>query len=411
MSSDEPFVIAGGGVGGLSAALALAHAGQPSLLLERAPEFGEVGAGLQLSPNACRALKRLGALDALRQNSIAPQAAILRRADGAILTRLSFKDAEKRWGAPYLAVHRADLIAALADCARKNPNIAVATDSTLTGFIQDEKGVAVTFRQSGEQRRAAGAALIGADGLRSFTRSRLIEQQADKPAFTGHTAWRALIPASALPEEMREKASQIWFGPRAHLVHYPLRDGSIINVVALVEDAWRGDDDIDFWENFSDQRFLRNRFKNWGPLAQNIIAASPSWLRWPLFDRPPLQNFNRERVALLGDAAHPMLPYLAQGAASAIEDAEALGVAVATYPQQAEVALKLYSDSRIERTAKIQAASRAQGKIYHLAGAKAFARDLTLRLAPPKLLGARQDWIYAQDTAAHTALSAAGKSV
>lgn len=411
MASDEPFVIAGGGVGGLTAALALARAGQSCLLLERAAEFGEVGAGLQLSPNACRALQRLGALDALRKTSIQPRRAILRRADGAILTKISFADAEQRWGAPYLAVHRADLIAALADCARQNPRIAIATAATLTGFIEDEKGVAVTYRQAGEQRRAAGAALIGADGLRSFTRSRLVDQEADKPAYTGHTAWRALIPADALPEALREKAAQIWFGPRAHLVHYPLRDGATVNVVALVEDAWRGDESTEFWDNQSDQRFLRNRFKAWGPLAQQIIGASPSWLRWPLFDRPPLDHFARQRVALLGDAAHPMLPYLAQGAASAIEDAEALGVAAATYPQQAEVALKLYSDSRVARAARIQAASRAQGKIYHLAGAKAFARDLALRLAPPRLLGARQDWIYQQDTAAHTALSAAGKSV
>ena len=256
-----------------------------------------------------------------------------RGADGADLARVPLDDAEKRWGAPYIAVHRADLLAALVDRARGEDLIQISNNSSLTGFIQDEKGVAVTYRFDGEFRRASGAALIGADGVRSMTRTRLIQSGADKPAYTGHTAWRTILPAAGLPEAFRRPAANLWFGERAHLVHYPLRGGSIVNVVALVEDTWRGEaeGDPEFWDNEGDRKFLLNRFKSWCGEARELIGAGETWLRWPLFDRPPLESFAQGRVALLGDAAHPMLPYLAQGAAQAIEDAAALAAAVAAH--------------------------------------------------------------------------------
>lgn len=399
MTSQEPFVIAGGGVGGLTTALALAQAGQRSLLLERAPAFREVGAGLQLSPNASRILDRLNVLDALKGGAVAPEYVRLRRgSDGADLTRIPLADSEARWGAPYLAVHRADLLAALVVRARQEPLIEIANDSTLTGFIQDEQGVAVTYRFDGEFRRAAGAALIGADGLRSMVRGRLFGGAADKPAYTGHTAWRAILPAEGLPDFARRRAANLWFGDRAHLVHYPLRGGSVVNVVALVEDAWRGEGDAasaDFWDIEGDRRFLLNRFKSWCQDARDLIGAGETWMRWPLFDRPAIESWSRERVALLGDAAHPMLPYLAQGAAQAIEDAAALGAAVAANPENPAIALASYSVRRVARVRRIQEAARAQGEIYHLSGFKAVARDVVLRVAGPRRLRARQDWIYA----------------
>jgi salicylate hydroxylase len=240
--------------------------------------------------------------------------------------------------------------------------------------------------------------LIGADGVRSMVRGRLMGGDSDRPAFTGHTAWRALLPASAAPERLRSRVANLWFGERAHLVHYPLRGGDVINVVALVEDAWRGDGetaDLDFWDNEGDRKFLLNRFQDWCPEARELIGAPESWMRWPLFDRPPLESWSRGRIALLGDAAHPMLPYLAQGAAQAIEDSAALAAAIVEKPGDPSLALAAYSAARAARARRVQEAARAQGEIYHLSGFKAFARDMVLRVAGSGRLRARQDWIYA----------------
>jgi salicylate hydroxylase len=396
LTSHDPIVIAGGGVGGFSAALALARIGRASLVLERAPAFREVGAGLQLAPNATRILRDLGVLESLREAAVAPEMVRIRcGTDGADLARLSLKDAEKRWGAPYFNVHRADLLSALLEQARQTDLIEIRTGATLTGFIEDERGIAVTYRSDDDFRRAAGEALIGADGLRSLVRLRLQADENDKPIYTGHTAWRALIPAEALPEPMRRFASNLWLGDRAHLVHYPLRGGKVINVVALVEDSWRGDGEAgDFWDNQGDRKFLLNRFKSWSREALDLIGASDGWLRWPMFDRAPIESWAWGRTALLGDAAHPMLPYLAQGAAQAIEDARALASAFADRPNDAAGALAHYSAARMDRASRIQQAARDQGEIYHLSGFKAFARDLVLRASGSALLLKRQDWIY-----------------
>ncbi len=398
MTSQDPIVIAGGGVGGLTAALALAKVGRATLVLERAPAFREVGAGLQLAPNACRILRDLGVLPLLSDAAVAPEHIRIRRgADGADLAKISLKDVEKRYGAPYFAIHRADLLSALLERARENPAIDILSDSTLTGFIEDEKGVAITFRYGGEYRRASGSALIGADGVRSLVRSRLHGEDGDKPIYTGHTAWRTTMPACDLPETMRRPASNLWLGEKAHLVHYPLRAGAVVNVVALVEDSWRGDgesQDGDFWDNQGDRKFLLNRFRNWSTEAKDLLAAGETWLRWPLFDRPPIESWSHGRAALLGDAAHPMLPYLAQGAAQAIEDAQALALSFANEPNNAAKALTNYSSARMARASQIQYASRNQGQIYHMAGFQAFARDLVLRASGSNRLLARQDWIY-----------------
>ena len=327
--------------------------------------------------------------------AVAPDHIRIRRgADGADLAKISLAGAEKRYGAPYYAIHRADLLSALLERARGNDLIDIRSDSTLTGFIQDEQGVAVTYKTGGEMRRASGEALIGADGVRSLVRSRLHGEDGDKPSYTGHTAWRCILPASDLPEPMRRDAANLWLGERCHLVHYPLRGGSVVNVVALVEDAWRGDDGPDFWDNEGDWKFLANRFKSWSREARELIRAGDAWLRWPLFDRPPIESWSNRRAALLGDAAHPMLPYLAQGAAQAIEDAQALALSFADSPDDAAKALATYSSARMARAGQIQYASRSQGRIYHMSGFKAFARDLVLRTSGSARLLARQDWIY-----------------
>jgi len=398
---DQPILIAGGGVGGLCAALALARVGRRTLVLERAPAFREVGAGLQLAPNATRILRDYGALTLLEGLAVAPTHVRIRRGrDGARLANLPLRDADKRWGAPYFNVHRADLLSALAELASRNSLIEIRHDATLTGFVQDEQGVAVTYRGQDEIHRAGGEVLIGADGVRSIVRARLRDPQTDQPNYTGHTAWRAVVPASDLPPAFSEPASNLWLGEKAHLVHYPLRAGAIVNIVALVEDGWRGDgergrDGAQFWDQAGDRRILLDRFKDWAPEAQQFLSAPESWMRWPMFDRPPLDSYARGRTALLGDAAHPMLPYLAQGAAQAIEDSAALSLAFLEFGGRDPVkALAQYSAARQPRAAQVQQASRAQGKIYHMAGAPAFARDLVLRLTPSGRLMARQHWLY-----------------
>jgi salicylate hydroxylase len=396
--SNAPVVIAGGGVGGLTAALALAAIGRASLVLERAPEFHEVGAGLQLAPNATRILRDLGVLELLTGLAVAPHHIRIRRgADGADLAIISLAEAKSRYGAPYFNIHRADLLAGLLERAQTSSLIEIRSDSTLTGYIEDERGVAVTYRTGGEFRRAAGDALIGADGVRSMVRSRMYDNAVDKPSYTGHTAWRTLLPASELPEFMRLPASNLWLGERAHIVHYPLRGGSIVNVVALVEDSWRGNGesgDPNFWDHEGDWKFLAKRFKDWSQEAHEVIRPGDSWLRWPLFDRPPIPSWSRGRVALLGDAAHPMLPYLAQGAAQAIEDAKVLADSFAGAPTDPCRALANYCAARMARASRVQSASRAQGQIYHMAGFKAFARDMVLRASGSSRLLSRQDWIY-----------------
>jgi salicylate hydroxylase len=339
-------------------------------------------------------------MDVLDGLAVAPtQVRIRRGRDGARLACLPLRDAEKRWGAPYLNVHRADLLSALVELARQNSLVEIRNDATLTGFVQDEQDVAVTYRTQDESHRASGAAFIGADGLRSVVRGRLYDPEIDKPSYTGHTAWRAVIPAKDLPPAFAAPASNLWLGEKAHIVHYPLRGGAVVNIVALVEDGWRGadagGDTAKFWDQSGDRRFLLDRFADWAPEARDLLSPPRHWLRWPLFDRPPIHSFARGRTALLGDAAHPMLPYLAQGAAQAIEDSAALSLAFLEFgAKDPGKALAKYSDARQPRAAQIQEASRAQGKIYHMAGAPAFARDLALRLAPGGRLMARQNWIY-----------------
>ena len=220
------------------------------------------------------------------------------------------------------------------------------------------------------------------------------------PNYTGHTAWRAVMPASDLPPAFSEPASNLWLGEKAHIVHYPLRAGAIVNIVALVEDDWRGDgergrDGAQFWDQAGDRRFLLDRFKDWAPEVLELLSAPETWLlRWPLFDRPPLASYARGRTALLGDAAHPMLPYLAQGAAQAIED---FGGAVAGLSRIWRATPSRRSPKipppACRAPAKSSSRSRKQGKIYHMAGAPAFARDLVLRLTPSARLMARQNWI------------------
>jgi salicylate hydroxylase len=389
-------LIAGAGIGGLSAAIALARAGVAVTVLERAPLFEEVGAGLQLSPNATGLLRQWGVLDSLRDIATAPEALRIRRArDGADLMRMPLGPvAELRWGAPHLVIHRADLQRVLLEHVARYPQIRIETGIDVVGFAASSDQVEVGARTGEESIRFDGDFLIGADGLRSAVRDKLGLGTVDRPLWSGRTAWRALVDARAAPPHALRLETNLWLGANAHLVHYPLRHGSLVNVVAITQDSWRGDDAQDFWAAPGQAEDVVARFRSWHPDARNLVGAAKDWRRWPLFDRNAPPRWSTGRVSLLGDAAHPMMPFLAQGAVQAIEDAGELGAVFATHAQNVPAALALYEKRRLPRTAAVQLASRRQGTIYHLSGPLGLARDVTLRAMGFERMMDRLDWIY-----------------
>ena len=386
-------LIAGAGIAGLTLALALARRNIDSLVFERAAKLEAFGAGLQLSPNATRALARLGLLDAVAPHAVAPaRIRVLRGRDEAELSRLDLSGAQARWGAPYLTIHRADLAAALAKACAAEPRIEIRTGHELVGFGADAAKVRVALRRGLVSLSEDGDLLIGADGLRSKVREKLVAAPADAPAFAGRIAFRATLPASA-PGADAAPVVTLRLGRRAHLVQYSLRGGADVNLVAVIEAGWRGAPPSHPWDGEADRPALDLAFRDWSRPARALIAAPPLWRAWPLYVRPPLASYASGRVALAGDAAHPMVPFLAQGAAQAIEDAAALADALAV---QADVAtaLSAYSAARVARTQRVQREALAQARVYHMSGPLALARDLAMRALGPEGLMRRYDWLY-----------------
>jgi len=384
-------LIVGAGIGGLAAALALARAGFQIIVLERAPQIEEVGAGIQLSPNAMRVLAKLGLITAVAAVASRPDGITIRRGrDGRVLNRLPLGEtAVARWGAPSLTIHRADMQAILLEAARAEPAIEIRPGHEVTGFALDGETVVVAARVGLIRLNIRCGLLIGADGLHSVVRAKLNVPGA--PRYTGQHAWRALVPMADVPLALQKNETSLWLGPKTHLVHYPLRGGSVMNVVAIVE---AGQDNIgNSWSELADPLRLLAAFARWTPQAQTLLHAAPVWRRWQLFDRDPTPQWGDGPVTLLGDAAHPMLPFLAQGASQAIEDAAVL----ARHLSGAQViapAMRDYEAARFARTARVQTEARSQAKIYHLTGPAALARDMAMRLMGPERLLARYDWLY-----------------
>ena len=383
-------LIAGAGIAGLTTALALAGVGIATTLLEQAPELAEIGAGLQLSPNATRILAGLGVLEALRREASRPSGVRVRNARGRTLSVLPLDDAERRWGSPYLVARRAAVQRVLHQAAQAEPAITLHLGTALAGFGTTPGGVAVTAKQGALARSFSADGLIGADGVRSTVRRRLVASDADRPRDTGRTAWRATVAAAGLDPRLRGGETGLWLGRDAHLVHYAL--GDAVNVVAVTRDG-TADAPGDPWARPGDPGVIRERFARWHPAARALIAAAPVWTGWPLFERTPLTAWNAGPVALVGDAAHPILPFLAQGAAQAIEDAAALAGALAA-ARDVPAAFAAYSASRVARATRVQKASQDLGRIYHLAGPAAAARDAGMRLIGSRRLLDRYDWLY-----------------
>ena len=392
-------LIAGGGIGGLAAAVALARGGQSVELLEQAAAFSEVGAGIQLGPNVTRRLKALGVLDAARQLAARPASVAVRDAqDGALLARMPLGDSiERKYGGPYLCMHRADLHAVLLQAAQAlGPRIELNTGTPITQVAA--RGDTVCLG-SGSHHAWEGDGLVGADGLWSLVRSRVVEEAAP-PRATGHTAWRALARIEALPSVLRSADVQVWLGERLHAVAYPVRGGGWLNLVILAEVQPGGvgakkQDPAD-WDQQADMAALLAAIGNRCDGVSALIEAMPQWRAWQLNDRAPLagpQEMVRGRVALLGDAAHPMLPYLAQGAGMAIEDAVALAERVGNCDADSlPAAFGRYASARWQRNARVQARARRNGEVFHASGAKRVARDAALRVLGAHLLD--NPWLY-----------------
>jgi salicylate hydroxylase len=298
--------------------------------------------------------------------------------------------AERRYGAPYWVIHRGDLLAVLLEAVRANPDIALHLGSRVEDFALHRNGVTVLALASQRALEERGVALIGADGLWSSLRRRLGHRA--EPSFARHTAWRALVPAEAVVADLRTPVVNLWLGRNAHLVHYPVRGGSLINIVAIIRDDWRDRG----WNATGERAELLERFPAgmWPPSARAILAAPAHWHKWALYDRKPLARWGKGPVTLLGDAAHPMLPYLAQGAAMAIEDAAVLAQRLAVTPDDPAGAMRRYERQRHARTARAQRAARRNGKVYHMGGAEAFLRTIALIAMGGQRLIARYDWLY-----------------
>jgi salicylate hydroxylase len=385
-------LIAGGGMGGLGAAIAAARAGWDARVFEQAAAFSDAGAGIQLGPNATRVLHAWNLGPALAQVAAFPQRLVVRSADlGSALAQMQLGDAvRERYGAPYATLHRADLHGVLDSGAR-----AAGTRIFLGRRIESirETPDAVLAAMPGGED-VEGDALVGADGLWSSVRQQLWSDAA--PAATGHLAYRAMLPQRDLPQALRSDEVTVWLGPRLHVVTYPVRAGEWLNVVAIVEGAARSD--VRDWDQTGAGADLLQALGATCVPLQDLVRAAASWRLWALHERPPLrsaQAMAHGRVALLGDAAHPMRPYLAQGAGMAIEDAQELGRCLAMASERiADVptVLRRYALNRWERCTRAQRQAERNGRIFHATGPVQWGRDLSLRLLGERLLD--QPWLY-----------------
>jgi salicylate hydroxylase len=385
--------VIGGGIGGLSAALAMLRAGLDVRVYEQAPRITEIGAGIQISPNASRLLHRLGVRAAMDRVGVFPRGVHQRRwDDGRTLQRAPLgPEVEATFGAPYYHFHRADLANLLADAM---PPDRVHTGHKLVGL--DQKGERVVARfENGASVEAD--ALIGADGIHSRVRTALYGPE--KPRFTGCVAWRGLVPEERIRHLNIEVVSHNWMGPAAHVVHYWVAGGRMMNVVCVVE---RGDWTKESWTDKGEVADVLARYEGWHPMVRGLIEAFPETYIWALHDRAELPRWSDGRVTLLGDACHPMLPMMAQGAAQAIEDGAALASLLAATPDDVPGALRRYEAVRKPRASRLQDLSRANRMRFHLVdGPAQQKRDEAMRNSGDRSLSAI-GWLYEHDAAAVT---------
>ena len=392
-ASDQlPIIVVGGGIGGVAAALALGNKGFKVLVLEQASALGEIGAGIQIGPNAFHSFDALGLGDVLRGKAVYIDNLVLMDAmsDERIAAIPLDQPFRERFGNPYAVVHRADLHAVLLDACRANRKIEIRVASQARSYDQDGASITVTLADG---TAVKGRALIGADGLWSHIRRQMIDDGA--PRVSGHTTYRSVIPTAQMPEDLRWNAATLWAGPKCHIVHYPLKGGDVFNLVA----TYHNDAAEPTAGKPVSHEEVRRGFEHICARVLKIIDHGTNWKLWVLCDRAPIQNWVDGRVALLGDAAHPTLQYFAQGACMALEDGVCLGetmdLLVNQHGKPVEQALIAYNKARAVRTARIQLGSRLIGEyIYHPDGAMADVRNATMRAKSPDDFYNDLQWLY-----------------
>ncbi|NWF27078.1 3-hydroxybenzoate 6-monooxygenase [Streptomyces sp. PKU-EA00015] len=381
-------IIAGGGIGGLAAALGISRRGHRVTVLEARDTFTEIGAGIQLGPNAFQALDQLGVGDEVRARAVHIDE--LRFMDGTTGEKVASMpltgDYRRRFGNPYAVVHRIDLYAPLLEACRGVDTIELRTEASVVSYEQNDGSVTVRLT-SGEE--VTGAALIGADGINSFVRKKLVGD--GFPRVSGHTIYRSVIPMEQVPEELRWNTVTLWAGPKWHFVHYPIGEGKFLNLAATRDD---GATKAVLGEPVAKDHVL-GEFPELGDTARRLLNLGEDWRSWVLCDRDPVDTWADGRVVLVGDAAHPMLQYAAQGACQAVEDAVVLGELIGTEESEFEVNFQKFNAERRERTAATQLVAREMGRqLYHPAGEAAKARNAMLASLSAEDMYDKVAWLH-----------------
>ncbi len=385
-TSALPVLVAGGGIGGIAAALALVRQGFRVQVFEQSPEIGEIGAGVQLGPNGFHAFDALGVGETTRQLAVYTDFMVMHDAvDGYQVGKIPTGEAfRQRFGNPYAVIHRADVHNALFAGAMKTGQVEVFTSTHINRLEQDAHSVTI-YDQHGKAYQ--GQALIGADGVKSAVRQQLV---GDPARVTGHVVYRAVVDKHEFPDELKWNAASIWVGPHCHLVHYPLRGGEQYNVVVTFQS--RQPEEWGVTEGSKEE--VQSYFDGIVPMARQLIDLPKSWKRWATADREPIGQWTFGRVTLLGDAAHPTTQYMAQGACMALEDAVTLGEALRAHGNDWALALELYQRSRVARTARIVLSGREMGRIYHAKGVERLVRNDLWRGRSAERFYDAVDWLY-----------------
>jgi salicylate hydroxylase len=366
-SDSLPILVAGGGIGGLAAALALTRQGFSVKVLEQAPQLGEIGAGIQLGPNAFAAFDALGIGENARGRAVYTDEMVMHDAlDETLVGRIPTGEAfRQRFGNPYAVIHRADVHMSLLEGAQQSGKVEILTSTPVQRVEQDDESVTV-YDAKGSAHR--GIALIGADGVKSAVRRQYV---GDDARVSGHVVYRAVVDKKDFPEDLRWNAASIWVGPNCHLVHYPLRGGEQYNVVVTFHSREKEEWSV----REGNREEVQSYFEGICPRARQLIELPRDWKRWATADREPIGQWTFGRATLLGDAAHPTLQYLAQGACMALEDAVTLGEALRARDNNFATAFALYQRSRVARTARVVLSAREMGRIFHAKGVERLVRN------------------------------------